>query len=266
MRPVLVVDQGLTGAERAEVDVAAAEAALVVRTVAFHSVSRSGFKGPRPTGEVLLELLPEPATADAVIFVAPNEQLLSNHVAVLAGALQRDPDAHCAATAAILHTKGTPVHGVHEILNFADDGSARHAGFARFIFRVSAIPADVGIALCHLDVRPIAALVGSHEVLQLMPATVSVDVEHAFPPRTPFPGTEVAVIRDYSAAALRPRYGFGPVPVLAGGAVVPQPTMTLRQVAIRFMNVRWLRKQWRAIREQGPRTRWQLLLRRLGLQ
>jgi hypothetical protein len=266
MQPVLVVDPDLRAEERTAVDQVARGAGMAVRELAFHSTSRAGFRSQRAMGEVVLELVEQLQGADAVMFVGPNEQLQSNHVAVLAGALQREPGSHCAATAAVLHTEGVPVHGVHEILNFADEGSSRHAGFARFLFRAAAIPPDIALALRHLEVRPMAALVGSHEVVQLLPATVWVDWKHEFPPRCTHSGMEVAVLKDYSPAALRPRYGFGPAPAGAGVTPVPEPTMSFRQVALRFLNVRWLRKQWRAIREHGPRARWELLLRRLGLQ
>lgn len=263
--PALVFDAAEGGEARAQMERAVQGTGIELIEARFTVTSAAGVASRRNLGAVVLELLQAGSHGDALMFVAPNERLLSNHVAVLAGALQRDPQVQCAATAAILLDGDAPVHSVHELLDFGHAARRSPTGFGRFIFRTSSIAPDVAIALRHLDSRPLAALVASHDVAQQLPATVLVDTASEFPPAPREEHAENAVIRDFSSAALRIWHGFGPAPVHAPPAPVEMPPMTLLQLVFRFMSPRWLRVQMHALRREGPRARFQVLRRKLGL-
>jgi hypothetical protein len=265
--PQLVIDAGCddTTRESIRAQVRASRVAVDLVEAHFHSIaSGSGIRKPRRLGEVLQELLPQPREADAVIFVAPNEQLLSNHVAVLAGALQRDPDVHCAATAAVLLAEGAPVHSVHELLDFGFVNPQGPTGYGRFIFRTAAIPHDISSALPHLHGRPLAVLLGNHALAQQMQASIRIYLQHEFPARTWDEAAETAIIRDYSIEALRLRFGFGPRPQRQAFEQPAVQTMSVGQVMRLFLSMRFVRAQVWALFNQGPRARWSVLRRKMG--
>jgi len=104
--------------------------------LAFHGYENNiGIKSSKKLGQVLQQLLDQTHDSEAIIFVAPNERLFSNHIAVLAGALQRNPLELCAATSAIISKGDAPIHGVNELLDFGHVDQSAPPGYGRFIFR-----------------------------------------------------------------------------------------------------------------------------------
>lgn len=223
-------------------------------------------KARRKLGQIIYDLLLAAVGHDAFVVVAPNEKLLSNHLGVLAGALQRDPYVDCAATAAILIDGDSPVHAAHEIIDFGHVNRAGPPGYGRFIFRMAGISSDIHIALPYLDGRPLAVLVGEKIIDQQLPATVSIDLATEFPPRMWDEAAENEVIRGYSPDAFRLATGFGPRPqphhaaAVAGGA-----DMSITQFGRKLFNRRWVGVQVEAIRKQGLAKRMQVFRRKLGL-
>lgn len=263
--PVLVVERRSANEFRSEI-----EAALAMSPVAIELVEVDYFtygihpeiKTRRRLGEIIQELLGAVGEADAFMVVAPNEKLFSNHLSVLAGALQRDPHSHCAATAAVLLDGDAPVHSVHELIDFGHVDRAAPPGFGRFIFRTAAIPQDINIALPYLDGRPLAVLAGDNPIDQQLAASITIDVQQEFPERTWNEVAENEVIRDYSPGAFKLASGFGPRPI---SDLPVAPTMTKLEFASRILNRRWVRAQIAAIRKQGLPARMQVLKRKLGL-
>jgi hypothetical protein len=261
---VLVVDVRAAGADRREIEatLAAAPCRIELVEIDYYAYGiHPEIKTRRRLGVILLELLGAAAGSDAFMVVAPNEQLLSNHLSVLAGALQRSPDVHCAATAAVLLNGDAPVHDVHELLDFGHVNRAGPTGYGRFIFRVAAIPDDIHTALPYLDGRPLAVLVGNHSIAQQMPASICIDVQQDFPKRTWDDAAENEVVRDFSPDAFKLATGFGPRPLMA-----PAWTSTVNklQIARNMLNRRWISAQIQAVRKQGLSARIKVLKRKLG--
>jgi len=223
-------------------------------------------KTRRRLGQVFYGLLLSAVGHDAFIVVAPNETLFSNHLGVLAGALQRDSYVDCAATAAILVDGDAPVHAVHELIDYGHVNRAGPPGYGRFIFRMAGIPGDIHIALPYLDGRPLAVLVGDKTISQQLPATVTIYLETEFPARTWDEAAENEVIRSFSPDAFKLATGFGPRPEFASMAQ-PQSAaaMTISQLGRKLFNRRWVGVQVEAIRKQGLAKRMQVARRKLGL-
>ena len=263
--PALIVDTRAANVYRREIEAALAAAPVAIELVELDYFSygiHPEIKARRRLGSVLAQLLGATAGFDAFMVVAPNEKLFSNHLAVLAGALQRKPDVHCAATAAVLLNGDAPVHDVHELLDFGHVNRAGPTGYGRFIFRVGAIPKDINIALPYLDDRPLAVLVGENAIDQQLPASILIDVQQDFPGRTWGEAAENEIIRDYSPGAFKLATGFGPRPL---ATVMGTHVVRKLQLALKAFNRRWVTAQIRAIRKQGLSARLQVLKRKLGL-
>lgn len=262
--PVLVVDTRVAGTFRREIEAALASSPITIDLIEINYFSygiHPEIKTRRRLGEIILELTGEAAGADAFMVVAPNEKLFSNHLAVLAGALQRDPDVHCAATAVVLLNGDMPLHSVHELINFGHVDGAEPVGYGRLIFRMAAIPNDINIALPYLDGRPLAVLAGDHVIDQQLPASICVDVQSEFPPRTWDEAAENDVIRDYSPGAFKLAAGFGPQPPPFHALA----TMTKQQFVHKLLNPRWVKAQIHAIRKQGLAARMRVFKQKFGL-
>jgi hypothetical protein len=217
----------------------------------------------RPLGELIQQLLRSTSGADAFMVVAPNEKLFANHVAVLAGALQRDPSVNCAATAAILLNDGEQVRNVHECIDFGHVDRNGPPGYGRFIFRLASIPKDIECALPYLDGRPLAVLVGGNVIDQQMQATITISLRHEFPERTWDEAAENAIIRAYSPAAFTVATGFGPprLPaVYSPPTSAPPPSSEpVPTGGYKFLSPFWIWKQLRAIQKEGLRARMKIL-------
>ena len=262
--PVLVVDTRVAEKHRRKIATALAASPVQIEQLEmdyFRYAIHPEIKSRRRLGEVLQELLETVDGTDAFMVVAPNEKLFSNHLAILAGALQRDPSVGCAATAALLMDGDAPIHGVHERIDFGHVDPNAPVGYGRFIFRLDAIPQDVGIALPYLDGRPLAVLTDGASIDQQRPASIIIDMQHQFPERTWDDAVEHEVIRDFCPDAFKVASGFGPCPESRPAVV----TMTKLQFACSFLNPRWLRKQVRYIRAQGLSARIKLFKQKLSL-
>jgi hypothetical protein len=267
--PALVVDTRVANVYRRELEAALAAAPVAIELLELDWFSygiHPKFKARRRLGSVLAQLLGSTAGFDAFMVLAPNEKLFSNHLAVLAGALQRKPEVHCAATAALVFNGDAPVE-IHECLDFGHVNSARPNGYGRFIFRVSAIPKDINIALPYLDGRPLAVLAGDNAIDQQLPASITIYATQDFPERTGDDAAENEIIYAYSPHAFKPSTGFGPrpQPTAIPTAIPTAPVIGKLKLALNAFVHRWVISQIRAIRTQGFSGRLQVLKRKLGL-
>lgn len=157
----------------------------------------------KPLGEILQSLLESTPHTDAIIFVAPNERLFSNHVSVLAGALQRDPTLHCAATAAILKNGSQEIKNISEVIDFGHHDRENPPGLGRFIFRKKTIPSDTHIALPYMFSRPQAILINGQRIGQMLQATIVINLEKE--PPTPRGNIihENEIIRSYCHESMK---------------------------------------------------------------
>ncbi len=264
--PAIVIDSKNAAPFQNEIEAALAKSPVVIKVINteyFNYGINPEIKVRRRTGEIIHHLLIEESSeADAFVVVAPNERLFSNHIGVLAGALQRDADVHCAATAALLQHGDNPVHSIHELIDFGHVDRAGPPGYGRFIFRISAIPQDIDIALPYLDGRPLAVLVGSHVINQQLPASIIIDLQTEFPERTWSDAAENEIIRDYSASAFKVAVGFGPRIINQQASAAS--TATMLQLVKRHLNRRWIQAQIGALRKQGMSARIRALKKRLS--
>lgn len=263
--PFIVVDTQTAAKYSREIKAELASSPVTLKVVEMDFFSYGNHPEivvPRRLGEILLQLLRTVDGADAFMMVTPNEILHSNHLAVLAGSLQRDPDVHCAATAAILIDGDTPVKSVHEVIDFSQCNHSTLPGYGRFIFRTETIPDDIGIALPYLHCCPLAVLVGNNIIAQQVPASITIYGQHIFLKGSWDPAAEREIIHDYSPGALKPISGFSPFPAMESAALTP---LTKSQFVRRLFDRRWVVLQVQAIRNQGLRARIGKFKQRLGL-
>lgn len=263
---VLVVDKNFPAESRTEINtaIAASHVSLEVLELDYsiHGIHQ-GIKADRRLGALIHDLLGHSSAADAFMVVAPNESFQSGHLAVLAGALRRDPTLACASTAALLPNGSTPLHSVHDVLDFGHVNRLGPCGYGRFIFRTSAIPKDIGTAIRYLDGRPLAVLVGSHAIAQQLPATISIDLQAEFLQHHRDDVAEQEVIRSYSPEAFKVYAGPRQIVMPIQTATVT-PVTTAGQLMQRLVNRRWVTAQLHAIRKQGLGSRIKVLKQRLS--
>lgn len=263
--PVLVIDRQAATGIRGQIETALATCPkkIAMMEIEFFNFGiHPEIKCRRRMGEIIGDLLKETGGADAFMVVAPNEALFSNHVAVLAGALQRDPRVNCAATAAILLNGDAPIHDVYERIDFGLDDRKKPTGYGRFVFRFSAIPKDIGIALRHLDRQPLAVVVDGHAIEQQFPASITIDLQQEFSEHKWDQAVEREIVRDYNPAALRAFLGLGPQ--ASGGVPLAVSTMSKRQLVRKLFNRRWIKKQIQALRNEGLSARIEMFKKKLG--
>jgi hypothetical protein len=257
-----VVDVDLPVDIRAEIDRRVATVERIrVREVEFRRPGLHGAGGRRPMGAVLTELIDDQPAGGAVMFVAPNERLFSNHVRLLANALVQDPELASAASATILQYGESPVHGIHDIIDFSQTVPTQPVGFARFILRTAAIDPDFRLALPYVDRKVFAVLTGSNPPRQLIPSTVVLDALTEFPSGAWSEAQENAVIADFCPESLRRQTGF--IAALPHIHVPQVRVRLLARIARKLVNRRWLAGQLRAIRKRGLAARLQVLRRKL---
>jgi len=133
------------------------------------------------------------------MFVAPNEELLANHVGLLVGSLLRNPDKRAASAGLLLRHiyDGKTFHDVHFDVDFTHQRANAPNGFARFLFRVSSFPQQLDIALRHLDKKALAVLVADGQITRESRCTVVVDIQREFPARSGNEAVEISVIEDF---------------------------------------------------------------------
>jgi hypothetical protein len=265
--PVLVVDSRVADSYRREIEATLALSPVLIElreVVFFMEGIHAELKSQRLLGEIIQELLERASGFDALILVAPNEKLLSNHLSVLAGALQRNATVSCAATAAVL-VNGEAVHSVHELIDFGHNDRTAPPGLGRFIFRMASLPQDLSIALPYLDGRPLAAMTNGSVIDQQLPASIMIDLQAEYSQRPYDDAAESELIRDYCPSALKWSSGFGPKPLtMTYQPVEPCPLTTL-QILFRLLTPSWYKAQVVAMYRLGFGSRMQVLRQRLGL-
>lgn len=223
-------------------------------------------KSRRPLGKTINQAIEESRESDAFMVVAPNESLFSNHLQVLAGALQHEPKTNCVATAAILHAKNRPIHDVHEVIDFNHVNPNGPCGYGRFLFRVSAIPLDIRIALDYLHGRPLAALVGTQPISQQFPATISIDLQIGFPDGRWNDSMETEILRAYNPESFKVIAGPKPFHLISQFSP-PHPTppsFTVSNLLKCMLKPSWHKAQYHKLRKQGFKERLSAFQRKMG--
>jgi hypothetical protein len=268
--PILVTDIALTEDQHSQLEVQG----FAHQKVSFfeHPLAGESTRN-RPLGQIILTLLENTSTVDAVQFVAPNERLMSNHIAVLAGALQRRADCDCAATAAIIERGDSPIHEINELLDFGHVDAASSPGCGRFIFRTASLPKYLHIALPYLRGRPFAAMVNGRPIDQQLQASIMIDAQKHYPPRNWDDAAENELLQDYTRAPLGMYFGYGPRPRPSPApvaAVTPPPALPKRINLLDFVrfslkNPRWVKAQLQLISKEGLGKRLRVLTKAVHL-
>lgn len=250
--PVLVIDKVAIGNYRSSIENSLAKLTVPIDVLEIdffaYGINKE-IKTRRRIGEVIAAVLKVTSQADAVVFVAPNEKIFSNHLQVLAGSLIRNPGANCAATAAILKHTVLPVHGVHERIDFCEFTPASPIGYARFIFRVSALPNDLNLALPYLDRKAMAALVGDHIITQEIPSTVTIEVTNEFPSGPWNEGQENELISSFCPSAFALSTGHE---IILPQPATPRPSAGyMIDKIIKRLNWNWILAQVSSLRRDG---------------
>jgi hypothetical protein len=260
--PILVLDSTINdeslGQIKATIENVGSKATITRVDFSNHGNELADHK--RMLGDIIYELISLSNNSDAFMVIAPNERIYSNHVGVLAGALNRNLDASCAATAAIMRN-GEIVHAVNELLDFGHVDRLAPPGYGRFIFRTNKISGDAMKALKLLDGRPMAALIGKNQLLQQFQATIEIDIKNEFPLRTWDEAGENLIIKSYSPEVMNIFFGLNPKAI--DGDYLP-PKLSVRQFLLKFVSIFWLRGQFKALKREGLAKRLKVLKRKLG--
>lgn len=259
--PVLIIDKNAASENHSSIEAALAKlsVSIDVLEIDFYTYSANrAIRTRRMMGEVIAEILEKSSKADAVVFVAPNEKIFSNHLHVLAGSLARNPDKKCAATSAILKHESQPIRGIHEKIDFRQIDPATPIGYARFIFRISKLPDDLHLALPYLDRKAVAILVGEDGISQEIPSTVVIDIKNEFPSGIWDEGQENELISSFSPAVFTISTGYEIIlPTLSYAARAPGLPRRITRI------VCWIVTQTRAAHRHGLTARIAALRRKL---
>jgi hypothetical protein len=262
--PVLVIDKTAIGNYRSSIENTLAKSPVPIDVLEIdffaYGINKE-IKTRHKIGEVIAAVLKVTSRADAVVFVAPNEKIFSNHLLVLAGSLIRNPGANCAATAAILKHTNQPIHGVHERIDFCELSLAYPIGYARFIFRVSALPNDLSLALPYLDRKAMAVLVGDNTITQEIPSTVMIEVANEFPSGLWDEGKENELISSFCPSVFTLSTGHE---IILPQPAAPQPlAVYMVDKIIKRLNRNWILAQISSLRRDGLSARIDVLKRKL---
>ncbi len=156
---------------------------VAIETASFFTRDQNGRIVRRNRlGSVLAGLLGGPP-AELFCVVAPNEDLYSNHVQTLAGALSRHPEADYAYANLLLRYQdnaGETVCELHEKLNFFDHSQNVPLGHCRFLFRLSALAGKWEMMLPYLDVNAVLGLALYGAGVPTRRTTGMLDIQHKF--------------------------------------------------------------------------------------
>ncbi|MFT4059629.1 MAG: glycosyltransferase [Legionella sp.] len=216
----------------------------------YHYGADKKIKRLHNLGEVILHLVNNLSKdADAILFVAPNEKIFSNHLSILAGSLARNPNAGCAASAVILKHQHCSSYGSqHETIDFRQLSLSEPIGYSRFIFRVSMLANDLDIALPYLHKKTMAALIDNNKLVQEAPATVFIQTSILFPAGNWDEGQENELLGSYCPTVFNAFSGFEiKLPAISH----ERP----RVIQKRSKHVKWVIAQIRALHQEGLSAR-----------
>lgn len=257
LHPYLLIDDQLTEAEFREITQQVGDKASLVRMQMRQSTLLAQLIVYRPIGAILMDVINGKAFGNALIFIAPNERIFSNHIAILAEELSRNSDINCVASAAIIKNDSAEIKDISEVIDFAHLDSARPPGYGRFMYRRESFPADLNIALPYMRGRPQAILAGESSIKQITPATVIIDVLNPFEGTTDNMDGDTEIIKTFAANALNILTGFAPKPSpLMANITVPSnipPANVSLLGLLKFIgkNPSWIWTQIALIKREG---------------
>ncbi len=238
-QPILLIDEKDLAEHGDEIRSALSksEIAISVRGLKFADHDGAGRVRRRARfGEIFTDALSQVPEDSMFCFVAPDEELFSEHIQALAGALERDPAAGVAYSDALYShvSDGTMYHDLQEELDYVGYTAHRPLGYGRFLFRRSAFADHLFSALPYLDVKAIALLVAaSTQRTSSKRASIRSDIQSDFnlshQPNLQF---EHEVMRDYlpSLIATAPAQAANGVAVLQQDELEPS-SLSLKRLS-----------------------------------
>jgi hypothetical protein len=158
---------------------------VTIRTAEFYQRDSAGSIVKRNRIGGILKQEFEASPRDSLLcFVTPNETLFSNHVTMLAGVLEKNPDADYAYSKAILeHTddKDEISFAVEQELDLLSKDPASQIGLGRFLFRANAFEKPVTYLLPSLDIRTATGLAVYKTGCSTQRASLTIAADRRFP-------------------------------------------------------------------------------------
>lgn len=147
-----------------------------LKSVGDDTISASIAQRPMVIGQALSHCINSKLQSDYVLFVAPHERMMSNHLEVLVGSAIRNEGRSTFATASIVYhvSNGQRHFDYIERIEFSQERS-HLLGLVRFMFDTRKIRSDVNCALPYLDSMAVGALI--QETVSIEPfATAIIDI------------------------------------------------------------------------------------------
>lgn len=155
--------------------------AAQIEVADFYEETGSG-RVPQKLGKVLSQLLTRLTASDYVQFLGPNETIFSEHVASLLRTLELNPESVVALSDALLKHKSSA--GDHADLSTAPKhwpvAERFPIGYARALFTLRELPADLPAALAYLDATCNRLLCAIGPLANSDRCTTTIDIQHPF--------------------------------------------------------------------------------------
>lgn len=243
--PTLVIDEEKVKQYSQQIQIAIAKSPIPIKIFAINYFI---FRAPHNKrrcriGEIISQIIKNTSNDhEAIIFVAPNEKIFSNHIHILAGSLARNPSTACAATAVMLKNREV-ISGNHETIDFRQLNQLFPIGYGRFIFRLSTLENDIDLALPYLDRKTMAVLIGENTLCQEIPATLLINVDIPFPTDNWDEGQENELISSYCPTVFS----------VLSGHEIKLPHLSHPHINLRGADkyIKWIINQIHRLRKQG---------------
>jgi len=210
LRPILVMDEGdlEVFGTRVRTKLRDLRIPIAVETLSFYERNSTRKLKQRRIGVILQEVIDRLVQDDLFCVVGPHEQVFSDHLDALVRSLQDRPEAG-SAWADVLwshHTGGKHHADLSDIPEPFDTPELKPLGFARFLFRKSALPRDIAASLPYLDSLAMTLLFGITNSVGSKRCTVMMDIQDRFHTESVTnarPAEEREILIDYAPEVFR---------------------------------------------------------------
>jgi hypothetical protein len=204
VRGKLCIDSNVTLERKKQIAASLSQSRIEVIEASFYGP----FGAREKIGQVILSLIEKRLEDEFFVFVAPNEVLMSDHISNLKKTIMADPDLVGCASTVIHNLMGREVVQVHDLINFGHVDEKAPNGLGRFMFRRSMLPKNYGICLPFLDGRALACFYQKDRVRIHPLASIKIDLETEYPPRTWNETYENEVLREFDPQIFKLHQGL----------------------------------------------------------
>jgi len=204
VRGKLCIDSNVTLERKKQIAASLSQSRIEVIEASFYGP----FGAREKIGQVILSLIEKRLEDEFFVFVAPNEVLMSDHISNLKKTIMADPDLVGSASTVIHDLKGHEVVRVHDVIDFGHVDCKAPNGLGRFMFRRSMLPKNYETCLPFLDGRALACFYQKDRVRIHPLASIKVNLETEYPPRTWNEAYENEVLREFDPQIFKIHTGF----------------------------------------------------------